>query len=82
MKFFQFYAFLLAVTAGEAFLTNPFLGDNAVKSFLDEISVKRPDTVDLMTQAIPGEFCNRECTGDKKICHFKFMIKFYQVMSG
>lgn len=73
---------LFAFCAVECFLTNPFLADNSVKSFLNVVE-SNSDGNNLMNQAIAGELCNRECkTNDKKVCRFKFMIKFYQAMSG
>lgn len=73
---------LFAFCAVDCFLTNPFLADNSVKNFLDIIDSNN-DGNNFMNYAVDGELCNRKCkTNDKKICRFKFMIKFYQAMSG
>lgn len=75
---------LLAVSSVHCFPQSS--ADSAVDSFLNRIKVnvkKENDEENFMKDAIRGELCNRECKmNDKKVCRFKFMIKFYQVMSG
>lgn len=56
---------------------------NVVNSSFNKVKVIRADESSFMRNAIKGELCNRECKHDDvQVCHFKFMIKFYQVMSG
>lgn len=39
-----------------------------------------------MKFAVPGEECFRKCstlsTEDRKVCHFKFQLEYYQVLGG
>jgi hypothetical protein len=38
---------------------------------------------DFMEKAVPGEECARSCSEhDRKVCHFKFQLEFYQVLGG
>lgn len=64
----------------DGFLNFPLSADKAVETFLDAIQDNQGD---FMKFAVPGDQCKRECKSyDKKVCHFHFMIKFYQVLSG
>lgn len=81
MKFSHFLIVFIAVSVLVSIQSVP--SSNDVNSFLDKIKVNRGDESSAMRNAIKGELCNRECKrGDVQVCHFKFMIKFYQVMSG
>ena len=80
MKLWQILIYFAVFNLVESLSNARNRNKNRAKTFLDEI--KTMNTSDLMTKAIPGEFCSRKCIGDKKVCHFKFMIKFYQVLSG
>lgn len=77
--------FPLLVYSVHCFLNFSPSGENA-DSFLDTIKVTLKDIDDendFMGKAVNGEFCNRDCrVDDSRVCHFKFMIKHYQVMSG
>lgn len=75
---------LLSVCSVGGFLNFPPSGDNAVATFMEIIRMKRTHSEsDFMKNAIRGEICNRKCRfNDRRVCHFKFMIKYYQVMSG
>ena len=36
---------------------------------------------DFKTNAVPGSKCNRQCsTNDRRVCHFKFRLEFYEVL--
>lgn len=84
--FFGLVLLLLLIHSVHCFLNFPPSGENAVTSFLDTVSVKTKkteDTTDIMSKSVRGELCVRECrVDDRRVCYFKFMIKYYQVMSG
>ena len=86
MKFTLVFLLLLISTI-DCFLNFPPSGDDAVASFLNTIKINstKVDNEESFFEknSIRGDFCNRECRDDdRRVCHFKFMIKYYQVMSG
>lgn len=67
----------------DGFLSFPFLARDALDAFYQVVSANDIVESNIMKSAVYGELCLRPCKkGDIKICHFKFIIKFYQVMSG
>jgi len=62
-----------------AFIPYPFLTDNLLKSFLDDLKV---DQTDLENFTL-GYECHRKCVpNDRRICYFKFALKAFQIMTG
>jgi hypothetical protein len=65
------------------FLIFPFTAQHALNVFYK--SIKNDETIDenVMRHSIAGQMCLRECgKGHAKVCYFKFIIKYYQVLSG
>ena len=62
-----------------AFIPYPFLTDNLLKLFLNELKI---DQIDLENFTL-GYDCQRKCIqNDRRICHFNMTIKAFQIMSG
>ena len=78
-------SFVIALVAFDAcfcFLPYHFIAHEALSQFFDVIADKRVESVSVKN-AVSGEKCLRECRdGDKRICHFNFTLKHYQVMGG
>ncbi|KAG5683781.1 hypothetical protein PVAND_013045 [Polypedilum vanderplanki] len=65
------------------FLIFPFTAENALNVFYKNI-YENGENIDenVMKYSVPGQFCLRDCSdGKSKVCYFKFIIKYYQVMS-
>jgi hypothetical protein len=74
---------LAKINSYDSFLTFPFRAYDALDIFYTATVREHKIEENLMKYAVPGEVCNRECSpNDAKVCYFKFLIKYYQVLSG
>lgn len=66
------------------FLSYPFVADQLLQPFLESLEgINEEIDKDLMSRAIAGEKCMRECRkNDRKVCHFNFTLKHYQVLGA
>jgi hypothetical protein len=73
------------------FITYPFISADWLIRFLDSIAPNVEHLVptssihelDVMKYAVAGEDCVRKCAkDDKKVCYFKFTLRYYQVLGG
>lgn len=54
-------------------------------SYVKTLSTVENFEEDLMKHAVPGEECLRSCDEEKetmKVCYFKFVLEYYQVLGG
>lgn len=83
MKFIisvQFGLILCWINFSFGFLQYPFLAKSLLNDFLSTVEV---DQSISLKQMVHGVECNRECKpNDVKVCRFRFMIKYFQVMGG
>lgn len=65
------------------FLTYP-ISSHILHEFLDTLNASKINIEkDLLSHAVPGENCIRECSeNDRKICYFNFTLKHYQTLGG
>lgn len=79
-----FIVFLRNIMFLHSFITYPFNAKSLLDEFLTIVSHSYEKIENnVMENAIPGELCNRGCQSDDfRVCHFKFRIKFYQILSG
>lgn len=65
------------------FIIYPFAKDVLDMFYRNIIEKDKNLTESVIKYAIPGELCYRGCReNDVRVCSFKFIIKYYQVMSG
>ena len=79
-----FIAFIISIKCIQCFLPYPFTADQLLQPFLESLGTADEEIeTNLMKHAIAGESCIRECkNNDKKVCHFNFTLKHYQVMGA
>jgi hypothetical protein len=96
MKSFLFILLfvLLNLNRLNGFITYPFTSNQWLDKILSSIQpieeiivpkiVKDIDIEeDLMKYAINGEECVRKCAkNDKRVCHYNFTLRYYQVLGG
>lgn len=81
--FLKIFVILTILIKSECFLTFPFKAQDALDIFLRTISNEVKIEENVMKYAIPGELCYRKCEdNDAKVCYFKLIIKYYQILSG
>jgi hypothetical protein len=69
------------------FIIYPFNGSDWLKKFLDTfapVPIVTPNLdIDSMKYAVDGANCVRKCAkDDKRVCFYKFTLRYYQILGG
>lgn len=71
----------LALNLTSAFLPYPFLAEDLLAKYLNTLEADK--SVIELKDFTAGENCHRVCKqSDRRICHFSFSMKFFEVMGG